>query len=99
MLMVPLAHHAHDVRDCTLVSVTWQQADVHSTTFCRYWARSFAGWHEFAHVAANAAHEAIARLQQRGWLGLCITQNVDRLHLKGGTGTEQLLELHGTTHR
>jgi NAD-dependent SIR2 family protein deacetylase len=32
-----------------------------------------------------------------GWLDLVITQNVDRLHHKGGSG--QVLELHGTTHR
>jgi hypothetical protein len=63
----------------------------------RYWARSFAGWHEFAYVQPNAAHEAIARLQGMGWLDLVITQNVDRLHHKGGSG--QVLELHGTTHR
>jgi NAD-dependent SIR2 family protein deacetylase len=65
--------------------------------FHRYWARSFAGWHEFAFVQPNAAHEAIARLQGRGWLDLIITQNVDRLHHKGGS--EAVLELHGTTHR
>jgi NAD-dependent deacetylase sirtuin 4 len=48
-------------------------------------------------VQPNAAHEAIARLQGRGWLDLVITQNVDRLHHKGGSGN--VLELHGTTHR
>ena len=63
----------------------------------RYWARSFAGWHEFASVPPNAAHEAIASLQSRGWLGPIITQNVDRLHQRGGS--RDVLELHGTTHR
>jgi hypothetical protein len=37
----------------------------------RYWARSFAGWGEFAHVKPNAAHEALARLQRNGWVGAC----------------------------
>jgi hypothetical protein len=32
-----------------------------------------------------------------GWLDLVITQNVDRLHHKGGSG--QVLELHGIAHR
>lgn len=63
----------------------------------RYWARSFAGWHEFSGVRPNGAHEALARLQARGWLSALITQNVDRLHHKAGaTG---VIELHGTTHR
>jgi NAD-dependent deacetylase sirtuin 4 len=63
----------------------------------RYWARSYAGWHEFAGVNPNPAHEGLARLQQRGWCDLVVTQNVDRLHLKAGS--DRVLELHGTTHR
>lgn len=63
----------------------------------RYWARSFAGWHEFSRVAPNAAHEGIARLQSRGWLHALVTQNVDRLHQKAGA--TDVIELHGTTHR
>ena len=63
----------------------------------RYWARSFAGWHEFSSVQANATHEALAQLQQRGWLGQLLTQNVDRLHHKAGS--RDIIELHGTTHR
>ena len=63
----------------------------------RYWARSFAGWHEFSGVRPNAAHEALARLQSRGWLQSLITQNVDRLHHKAGSA--DVIELHGTTHR
>ena len=45
----------------------------------------------------NAAHEGLARLQQRGWVQGLITQNVDRLHQKAGSGG--VLELHGTTHQ
>jgi NAD-dependent SIR2 family protein deacetylase len=63
----------------------------------RYWARSFAGWHEFSRVAPNMAHEALARLQSRGWTPALITQNVDRLHQKAGA--TDVIELHGTTHR
>ena len=63
----------------------------------RYWARSFAGWHEFSRVQPNAAHEALARLQAAGWVDALITQNVDRLHTKAGS--PDVLELHGTTHR
>ena len=62
----------------------------------RYWARSFAGWPEFASTRPNAAHDAIAALQARGWLGPLVTQNVDRLHHVAGS--RGVLELHGTTH-
>ena len=62
----------------------------------RYWARSFAGFAEYSRVQPNAAHESLARLQQRGWVGGLLTQNVDRLHHKGGS--RDVLELHGTTH-
>lgn len=62
----------------------------------RYWARSFAGWYEFADVEPNGAHTALAALQSRGWLSTLITQNVDRLHHKAGSN--DVVELHGTTH-
>ena len=62
----------------------------------RYWARSFAGWHEFSSVCPNGAHDALARLQRLGWVDDLITQNVDRLHQKAGASN--VLELHGTTH-
>lgn len=65
----------------------------------RYWARSFAGWGEFADAAPAAPHEGLARLQALGWVSDVITQNVDRLHHKGGSSSERVLELHGTTHR
>ena len=62
----------------------------------RYWARSFAGWHEYCDVAANDAHHALARLQRAGRVSHLVTQNVDRLHQKAGA--RDVLELHGTTH-
>ena len=43
-------------------------------TRARYWARSFAGWHDFSRIEPNAAHESLARLQQRGWVNGIITQ-------------------------
>jgi len=63
----------------------------------RYWARSFAGWHEFAAVQPNRAHYALAQMQRMGWAQDIITQNVDRLHHKGAS--RDIIELHGTTHR
>jgi NAD-dependent deacetylase len=42
----------------------------------------------------NAAHRALAELEERGLLGAVITQNIDRLHRKAGT--RELIEVHGT---
>lgn len=45
----------------------------------------------------NAAHEALARLEQQGKLSAVITQNIDGLHQ--AAGSKRVLELHGTVHR
>lgn len=63
----------------------------------RYWARSFVGWKKFAEgTSPNRAHVALAALQREGHVWRLITQNVDRLH--HAAGSEDALELHGTTH-
>jgi NAD-dependent deacetylase len=46
-------------------------------------------------ASPNAAHYALARLEQEHRLGLLLTQNVDGLHLAAGTSPERLIELHG----
>ena len=60
----------------------------------RYWARSFIGWQRFGSAEPNAAHRAVADLQQRGVLGPVITQNVDGLHQ--AAGSRDVTELHGS---
>ena len=45
----------------------------------------------------NAAHIALAMLEQRGLLDAVITQNIDGLHQ--AAGSNNVLELHGTGHR
>jgi len=45
----------------------------------------------------NAAHRALARLEQRGDLRALITQNIDGLHQ--AAGSLRVLELHGNTRR
>jgi NAD-dependent deacetylase len=42
----------------------------------------------------NAAHEAIAELERRGLIRGVITQNIDRLHRKAGSG--RVIEVHGS---
>ena len=45
----------------------------------------------------NAAHYALARLEERGKLKAVITQNIDGLHQMAGS--REVLELHGSVHR
>lgn len=62
----------------------------------RYWARSMLGWPVIAGARANAAHRALARMQQAGHASRLVTQNVDGLHqAAGSTG---VVELHGSLH-
>jgi NAD-dependent deacetylase len=45
----------------------------------------------------NRAHRALAALEQAGLLDAVITQNIDRLHARGGT--RELIEVHGSIAR
>lgn len=45
----------------------------------------------------NAAHLALARLEETGHLRAVITQNIDGLHQ--AAGSREVLELHGSVHR
>lgn len=45
----------------------------------------------------NAAHLALARLEERGRLIAVVTQNIDGLHQ--AAGSRNVLELHGSIHR
>lgn len=59
----------------------------------RYWARSLLGWPVMAHARPGPAHEALARLQQHGWVAGLVTQNVDGLH--AAAGSRGVIDLHG----
>lgn len=48
-------------------------------------------------VNPNAAHIALAKLEERGKLKAVITQNIDGLHQLAGS--KNVLELHGSVHR
>lgn len=45
----------------------------------------------------NAAHIALARLEEKGLLNAVVTQNIDGLHQ--AAGSKRVLELHGSIHR
>ena len=66
-------------------------------TRARYWARSAVGWPRMAGARPNAAHAALARLEEAGLVRGLITQNVDGLHQAAGSA--RVLELHGSLAR
>jgi len=51
----------------------------------------------FADAKPNAAHTALAKLEQAGLLSAVVTQNIDGLHQ--AAGSKKVLELHGSNHR
>lgn len=68
--------------------------DAFRTDPSRFW--SFYG-ERFATLggkAPNAAHRALATMEERGLLDAVITQNVDMLHRRAGT--RELVEIHGS---
>lgn len=46
----------------------------------------------------NAAHRALARLEEKGKLQALITQNIDGLHRAAGSDPAVMVEIHGTLH-
>jgi NAD-dependent SIR2 family protein deacetylase len=73
---------------------------IHYASFVRsasvrkfYWARSYRGWPRFAAATPNAAHHALAALEQHGRVHQLITQNVDDLHQEAGS--RAVVQLHG----
>jgi NAD-dependent SIR2 family protein deacetylase len=59
----------------------------------RYWGRSMVGWARVARAAPNAVHRALVRLEQGGYVGTVVTQNVDALHQRAGS--RRVIDLHG----
>ncbi len=59
----------------------------------RYWAGSLRGWPRVRDARANAAHLALARLEDAGRVVRLVTQNVDGLHQRAGS--RRVVDLHG----
>jgi NAD-dependent SIR2 family protein deacetylase len=58
---------------------------------------SHLGWKVFAAAEPNDGHRALAALETAGVANGVITQNVDGLHVRAGSG--RVVELHGTMRR
>lgn len=69
----------------------------HDAVRRRYWARSMVGYPTLAGAVPNAGHAALATLEAQGRVKSLITQNVDGLHQRAGSGN--VLELHGNIHQ
>lgn len=63
----------------------------------RYWSRSVLGYERIRRARPNAAHRALAELEQRGHVGAIVTQNVDDLHRRAGS--QRVIDLHGRLSR
>ena len=64
-----------------------------------YWRRWVALYQGITEAQPNAAHMALAQLEQMGRLQAVITQNIDGLHQASCLSDESIIELHGNTCR
>ncbi len=62
-----------------------------------YWARNHLGWHSMYRTEPNPGHLALAAMERAGTVLGVITQNVDRLHERAGSG--RVVDLHGNYNR
>lgn len=61
-----------------------------------HWDFKLEGWDGYRDAAPNAVHHAIVALEKAGKVLAVVTQNIDGLHARAGTGPDRLVELHGT---
>jgi NAD-dependent deacetylase len=68
--------------------------DVFERDPARFWSYYRPRFESLGDKRPNAAHEALAELEQRGLIEGVITQNIDRLH--GAAGSREVVEVHGS---
>ncbi|MGN7188152.1 Sir2 family NAD-dependent protein deacetylase [Microbacterium testaceum] len=81
----------------TRTPMTAQQFLASADARRRYWVGSHLGWKVFAAAEPNDGHRALAELEAAGVANGVVTQNVDGLHVRAGSG--RVVELHGTMRR
>jgi NAD-dependent deacetylase len=79
--------------------LTYQKFRSHEKFRKLYWEYDRARYPAMKRAMPNAAHEAVAEIEQSGRLAALITQNIDGLHAKAGNSPELIIELHGTVHK
>lgn len=86
-----LYHQQYQYPPETIISHSFYQRDPEE--FYRFYKDRMI----FRDAKPNAAHLALAKLEQQGKLKAVITQNIDGLHQ--AAGSREVLELHGSIHR
>ena len=81
----------------TRTPMTAQQFLASADARRRYWVGSHLGWKVFAAAEPNDGHRALAELEAAGVANGVVTQNVDGLHVRAGSGP--VVELHGPLRR
>lgn len=64
-----------------------------------YWRRKADLYPNLVAAKPNSAHQAIARLHEKGLVEAVVTQNIDGLHQLAGVPDDNVIELHGNTMR
>jgi NAD-dependent SIR2 family protein deacetylase len=77
--------------------MTYEQFTASASYRQHYWARNHLGWHSMYRTEPNPGHLAIADMERAGTVLGVITQNVDRLHERAGSG--RVIDLHGNYNR
>lgn len=86
-----LYHQKYDYPPETILSHSFFVA--HTEEFYRFYQEKMLP----LEAKPNAAHLALARLEERGKLTAVVTQNIDGLHQ--AAGSRAVFELHGSVHR
>ena len=80
----------------------WEKVDPFEVTSLEAFQKSPQRFYQFyrprieslEEVFPNPAHQAIAKLEELGYVKCLITQNIDNLHQR--TGSKKVIEVHGT---
>ena len=86
-----LYHQQYDYPPETIISHSFYRKNPEE--FYRFYKNKML----FPDAQPNAAHKALAKLEQQGKVRAVITQNIDGLHQ--AAGSKEVLELHGSVHR
>ena len=86
-----LYHQEYDYPPETIISHSFYRKNPEE--FYRFYKNKML----FPDAQPNAAHKALAKLEQQGKVRAVITQNIDGLHQ--AAGSKAVLELHGSVHR
>ncbi|MCR4820676.1 MAG: NAD-dependent deacetylase [Elusimicrobiales bacterium] len=78
------------------VPVSYQQFVDSTRHKLEHWKFLYSSYPLYKAARPNAAHEVLVSFEKKGRLLAVVTQNEDNLHRLAGTGTDCLIELHGT---